>query len=658
MNNLGRKIYIFCSGTILLALLMLLAINLYQPTEKSYEIYKSALESYKKEDFSKSYYLFSKIIITSELKPLAIYHQGAAADKIEDTKSAIKQYRFFLLLYPNHLLSPKVRYNLGQDLVNTNPDSANKQFEYIIKKYPNTDYAIASEYFSGLIEQKKYEKDTIFPLSAKNEIQSHYRHYIKKAPGGKHAFNAVLNWEKLDASISKDDYLLMAKTSYLFNDYKKAGELADKAELKTSWPLQVLNSYAEGDKGRAKYLVEWGLNGNADYIDKEAVLKAIDTYMLMSPSKYQAAVNLLNLTKSVGKDYLTAIKCRYSTGASAFDCYRNLYLWYPNGDYADEAQAQMFYDIYRRNARDDAQRIGIDFLNKYKDSSKYAPMVMYYLGRVSENARAYRDYMSYYKGVISKYPDNYYAYRAYLRLNRKNSPIISSYIHPAQIEFPYDRSHAFLDKLVMLGDFEVLDEYARYDEFIKSWVLYKKGENNKAMLIARDAMDKLSTKPEKSDLRWRLVYPILYYDEIKQYADKYGNNAPLMLSIAREESYFKPEALSSVGAQGLMQLMPSTASDTASRVGLSNYNLSNPAQNIMLGNAYYSSVRSQLGGLDVSSVAAYNGGAGSVNVWKQSINFNDTDSFIEQIPYPETKNYVKKVFRSYWNYVRIYDGYN
>ena len=63
-----------------------------------------------------------------------------------------------------------------------------------------------------------------------------------------------------------------------------------------------------------------------------------------------------------------------------------------------------------------------------------------------------------------------------------------------------------------------------------------------------------------------------------------------------------------------------------------------------------------LSGMDISSIAAYNGGIGSVNSWKQNIYYNDTDEFVEQIPYPETKNYVKKVFRSYWNYVRIYSG--
>ena len=61
--------------------------------------------------------------------------------------------------------------------------------------------------------------------------------------------------------------------------------------------------------------------------------------------------------------------------------------------------------------------------------------------------------------------------------------------------------------------------------------------------------------------------------------------------------------------------------------------------------------------MDVSSIAAYNGGDRfPVNSWKKSIYYNDTDEFVEQIPYPETQYYVKKVFRSYWNYIRIYNG--
>jgi soluble lytic murein transglycosylase len=65
-------------------------------------------------------------------------------------------------------------------------------------------------------------------------------------------------------------------------------------------------------------------------------------------------------------------------------------------------------------------------------------------------------------------------------------------------------------------------------------------------------------------------------------------------------------------------------------------------------------LRNNLEGYDVSAIAAYNGGIGSIKAWKSTLHYNDTDEFVEQIPYAETKNYVKKVFRSYWNYIRIY----
>lgn len=626
-----------------------------QPPHKTDEIYSEALELYKNEDYSKSYAEFSRIIFTSQLKPLAIYHQGVCADKIGDLDGAIKQYKFFLLIYPNHTLTTRVKYNLAQVLIERNPHKAGQYFESIIKSHPDSDYAIASEYYAGLLSLKKYQQEKIFPLSAKIDIENHFRHYLKKAPSGRLALNVITNWLTLDKSISKDDYLLMAKSYYLFGDYKNAAEFAKKADLKNSWALDVKISAAAGNKSRAMYLTEWGLAGNADYVEKEDVYSAIDTYMTLVPSKYEAAIKLMGFAKLRGKDYLMDIRCRYSPADEKLGCYKNLYLWFPTSEFVDDAQSQIFLHLVRSNDHENAQRIGFAFLNKYKNST-YAPMVMYYMGRLSERAKSYRDYMSYYRSVISKYPDSYYAYRAYLHMNHSHGPIITSYIKERPIEFPYPRRHVFLEKLVALKDFEVLEEYTQYDEFIKSWVLYKKGDNRQAMLVARNAMDNLTPKPDKDDLRWRLVYPLIYYNEIMNAADKAGNVAPLMLSIVREESYFDPKASSAAGAKGLMQLMPATASEIASKQSISNYNLLDPGQNLLLGNYYYAFIRSLLGDLDVSAIAAYNGGIGSVNRWKSSIYYQDTDSFIEQIPYPETQNYVKKVLRTYWNYIRIYNG--
>jgi len=282
--------------------------------------------------------------------------------------------------------------------------------------------------------------------------------------------------------------------------------------------------------------------------------------------------------------------------------------------------------------------------------------MLFWMGKFAEHKREYGEYMNIYKRVIADYPDSYYAYRAYLRLNHREQPLLTDYIQPMTVEFPYPIKNQLLKKLTELEDLDVIDEIVGYDDFVKSWILYKRGDYSHSMLVARNAMEKLSQKPDKYDLRWRLVYPIHYYEMIEEYANEHGNNPPLMLALVREESYFNPNASSGVGAKGLMQLMPTTADEVASRKGLAGYNLFDAESNIKLGNAYYSMIKSMLSGMDVSAIASYNGGIGSVTKWKQSLSYFDTDSFVEKIPYDETQNYVKKVFRSYWNYVRIYNG--
>ena len=230
-------------------------------------------------------------------------------------------------------------------------------------------------------------------------------------------------------------------------------------------------------------------------------------------------------------------------------------------------------------------------------------------------------------------------------LNAK--PVVYPYKYPSKTDILYT--------LLEVKDYDMVGKYTQ-DDFIKSWVEYQEGNYSVSAHLAQEAMDKLKQKPPKNDLRWRLVYPQNYYMQVKKYADLYKNNDALMMAIVREESHFNSEAQSGVGAIGLMQLMPSTAHDIGAKHGIT-FNTSylfNPELNIKLGNLYYSTIRGMLNNKDVSAIAAYNGGIGSVTRWKTTLKYSDTDEFIEQIPYDETKNYVKKVFRSYWNYTRIY----
>ena len=144
------------------------------------------------------------------------------------------------------------------------------------------------------------------------------------------------------------------------------------------------------------------------------------------------------------------------------------------------------------------------------------------------------------------------------------------------------------------------------------------------------------------------------YDDVKNFAKSAGNNPVLMLALIREESYFNENANSRVGAKGLMQIMPDTAREIIRMNSLNLNDFYTKDNNLLLGNIYYNFLLNYLNDNNILAVAAYNGGIGSISRWKTGVTYADIDEFVEKIPYPETRNYVKKVFRTYWNYARIY----
>ncbi|MBO6256476.1 hypothetical protein J6N69_00365, partial [bacterium] len=227
---------------------------LYQPESKTEDIYKSALADFNAGKYQNSYYLFSKISMSSNLKPVAIYHRAECAKMLGDDKSELKQYEFLFNNFPKHKLSLKSRYLAAQKLVESKPEIAKRYFEYIIKYAPDTDYAVASEYFLGILLKNKYKNEKIIPTSIKNDVQEYFRHYIKQAPSGRLALNAVYNWIEFVDNITPDDYLLMANTCYLFDENNFAKELSEKSDIHESWVLNAKISYKLGDYSRVRNL--------------------------------------------------------------------------------------------------------------------------------------------------------------------------------------------------------------------------------------------------------------------------------------------------------------------------------------------------------------------------------------------------------------------
>ena len=126
----------------------------------------------------------------------------------------------------------------------------------------------------------------------------------------------------------------------------------------------------------------------------------------------------------------------------------------------------------------------------------------------------------------------------------------------------------------------------------------------------------------------------------------------LALGLIRQESNFNTEALSPVGARGLMQLMPATAQAVAHRLGDGPVNIpalsTDPAYNMRLGTAYLGGLLDQFGGAMPYAVAGYNAGPGRVADWlatngDPAAGGIDMVDWIELIPFTETRNYVQRV---------------
>jgi soluble lytic murein transglycosylase-like protein len=153
----------------------------------------------------------------------------------------------------------------------------------------------------------------------------------------------------------------------------------------------------------------------------------------------------------------------------------------------------------------------------------------------------------------------------------------------------------------------------------------------------------------------KMYYPIKYVDAIKKYSARNGLDPYLVMGLILQESSFIPNAKSAVGATGLMQLMPPTAKELAKRlhVPFGQARLENPEVNVELGTAHLKMLVNMFNGNALLAVASYNAGQGNVLKWKRAAPGRPMDEFVESIPFPETRNYVKRVTMLRSSYARM-----
>jgi len=154
------------------------------------------------------------------------------------------------------------------------------------------------------------------------------------------------------------------------------------------------------------------------------------------------------------------------------------------------------------------------------------------------------------------------------------------------------------------------------------------------------------------------IYRLDYKETIFKYAQEYDLDPYLVASVIWAESSYDPEAVSKVGAVGLMQLMPDTAEWISHKVDMDDFaeqDLTDPDVNIHLGCWYLSYLAKRFDGNLANIIAGYNAGPNKVEEWLGSDEYSKDGVTLENIPYEETDNYVDKVQDAYEKYRELYE---
>jgi soluble lytic murein transglycosylase len=157
---------------------------------------------------------------------------------------------------------------------------------------------------------------------------------------------------------------------------------------------------------------------------------------------------------------------------------------------------------------------------------------------------------------------------------------------------------------------------------------------------------------------WQLSYPRPYSEVVQAAAIEFEADPLLIWAIMREESRYDPEALSWAGARGLMQIMPATQDWIAGELGedLAPGDAYNPQANVRMAAWYLDFLSGYFDGDLELMIAAYNGGAGSVDNWLADPLVSDRDDLLRWIGYGETREYLSRVSMSYLIYQALYAG--
>ena len=474
--------------------------------------------------------------------------------------------------------------------------------------------------------------------------------------GAKRYTEARSAFEALEGQVTGDDRelvdLRLAECDYFLKRYAAARDALqpylDRASRRAEAKFFYLGAVGEiGDRDQYIALTHALVSEFPDSSWSEEALNNLGTYYILS-----------------NQDDLAA------------QTFKEMFDRFPNGARAERAAWKYGWWCYKTANYAETARV-FEAAAAAFPRSDYRPPYLYWAARArarmgdraTANARlqlVYTDYMNSYYGRL--------AGRRLASTNSQHAADDDAAVERASarslqaptIELPANA--AVIRKLLAAGLYDDALDELRYAQKTSgnspildatvAWAYHQKGELRKAITLMRRAYPQhlASGGEDLPPEILQVIYPLTYWDAIKRYSVQHDLDPYIVAALIAQESTFDAGVRSNANAWGLMQVVPATGRRLARSLGIRRFNtamLTNPVLNIRLGTLYFSKLVEQFGGT-YYALASYNAGESRVVRWKSERPGLDEDEFIDDIPFPETQNYVKRILGTAEDYRRLY----
>ena len=490
-------------------------------------------------------------------------------------------------------------------------------------------------------------------------VKNNYKADLGRAAllfGARRYTEARAAFEPLQSQVSGDDRelvdLRLAECDYFLKRYAAARDALqpylEEASRKAEARFFYVQSVGEiGDRDRYVALTHALVSDFPDSTWSEEALNNLGTYYILA-----------------NEDQLAA------------DTFKELYEKFPNGAHAERAAWKYGWWAYKTANYAETARVFESAAATFPRSD-YRPSYLYWSGRArgqmgdrtTANARlrlVYTDYMnSYYGRLASRRLSNAAAQPA-ADVGGMVIPASARTTQPPAVALPPNAP--VIRKLLAAGLYDDGLDELRYAQKTSgnspvidatlAWVYRQQGELRKAISLMRRAYPQhlASGGEDLPPEILQIIYPLTYWTWIKRYSSQHDLDPYIVAALIAQESTFDAGIRSNANAWGLMQVVPATGRRLARSLGIRRFStsmLTNPELNIRLGTLYFSRLVQQFGGL-YYALASYNAGENRVVRWKSERPGLDEDEFIDDIPFPETQNYVKRILGTAEDYRRLY----